>query len=102
MRELLGPRPIELLFIDGDHTLEGVRRDLELYAPLLADDGLVAFHDIVPGQHASVGGVPQFWVELGAACQVRELVRDWAQGEAGVGLVEASELSNVAGFADGR
>jgi predicted O-methyltransferase YrrM len=102
VRELLGSRPIELLFIDGDHTLEGVRRDLELYGPLLADDGLVAFHDIVPGQHASVGGVPQFWFELAASCQVREFVRDWSQGEAGIGLVEASELSNVADVRGGR
>ena len=102
VRWLLDSRPIDLLFIDGDHALEGVRRDLELYGPLLADDGLVAFHDIVPGPRASVGGVPQFWSELRAGCQVRELVRDWAQGEAGIGLVEAAELGNVVGLRDGQ
>jgi predicted O-methyltransferase YrrM len=95
VHELLGSRPIELLFIDGDHSPEGVRRDLALYGPLLAEDGLVAFHDIVPGRSASVGGVPQFWSELRAGRQVRELVRDWAQGDAGIGLVEASELGDV-------
>ena len=81
-----------------------MRRDLELYGPLLADDGLVAFHDIVPGPRASVGGVPQFWSELRASCQVRELVRDWAQGEAGIGLVEATELEQAssASVTDGR
>jgi hypothetical protein len=41
VRRLLGSRPIELLFIDGDHALEGVRRDLELYGRLLAEGGLV-------------------------------------------------------------
>ena len=102
VRRLLDSRPIDLLFIDGDHALDGVRRDLELYGPLLADDGLVAFHDIVPGPRASVGGVPQFWSELRAGCQVRELVRDWAQGEAGIGIVDAAELGNVVGLRDGH
>lgn len=57
MRRLLGSRPIELLFIDGDHTLEGVRRDLELYGRLLAEGGLVAFHDIVSGPPGSVEAI---------------------------------------------
>jgi predicted O-methyltransferase YrrM len=94
VRALLGSRPIELLFVDGDHSAGGVRRDLELYGPLLAEDGLVAFHDIVPGPPASVGGVPQFWSELRTGRQVREIVRDWAQGDAGIGLVRASELGD--------
>lgn len=102
VRRLLRSRPIELLFIDGDHSLEGVRRDLELYGPLLAQDGVVAFHDIVPGPQAAVGGVPQFWAELRAGRQVRELVRDWAQGDAGIGLVEAAELGDVVGVRAGR
>lgn len=90
--ELLGSRPVDVLFIDGDHTVEGVRRDLELYGPLLAEDGLVAFHDIVPGPHTSVGGVPTFWAELRAGRHVHEFVRDWTQGEAGIGLIEAAEV----------
>ena len=97
VRTLLRARPIDVLFIDGDHTLEGVRRDLELYGPLLAENGLVAFHDIVPGPHESVGGVPAFWTELRARCHVRELVRDWTQGEAGIGVVEAAEVRTISG-----
>jgi predicted O-methyltransferase YrrM len=95
--ELLCSRPIDVLFIDGDHTLEGVRCDLELYGPLLADDGLVAFHDIVPGPQESVGGVPAFWAELRAGCRVRELVRDWKQGEAGIGVIEAAAVRKMCG-----
>ena len=48
LRELLGGEGIDFLFIDGDHTLYGVRRDFELYAPLVARDGLIAFHDVLP------------------------------------------------------
>jgi predicted O-methyltransferase YrrM len=39
------PGPIELLFIDGDHSYEGVRRDAELWLPRLMNGGIVMFHD---------------------------------------------------------
>jgi predicted O-methyltransferase YrrM len=85
----IGNRPIDFLFIDGDHRYEGVSKDFELYAPLVAPDGLIAFHDIVPGQEAAVGGVPRFWAELKArGGATRELVEDWHQGSAGIGLLE--------------
>jgi hypothetical protein len=48
------------LFIDGDHTYEGVRRDFEMYSPLVRKGGIIAFHDIYPGPEESVGGVPKF------------------------------------------
>jgi len=38
-------RPIGLLWIDGDHTAEGVRRDFEAWEPFLQPGGVVAFHD---------------------------------------------------------
>ncbi len=34
-----------LLFIDGDHTYEGVKKDWDAYRPLLIPGSLVAFHD---------------------------------------------------------
>jgi len=36
---------IELLFIDGDHTYDGVKRDYNLYYPMVKVGGLIAFHD---------------------------------------------------------
>ena len=36
---------IDLLFIDGDHTYEGVKRDWQLFTPHLAPFGIVVFHD---------------------------------------------------------
>ena len=36
------------MFIDGDHTYEGVRRDIIDYFPLLAPGGLMIFHDYLP------------------------------------------------------
>ena len=37
--------PYDFLFIDGDHTTEGVRKDYDMYAPLVRKGGIVAFHD---------------------------------------------------------
>lgn len=86
---LLGGLPVEFLFIDGDHRYEGVAKDFELYAPLVAPYGLIALHDIVPGPESAVGGVPRFWAELKEQGRAtRELVEDWQQGSAGIGLVD--------------
>src|SRR5262249_48693943 len=38
-------QPIDLFFIDGDHTYQGVRSDFELFKPWFSDRTLVAFHD---------------------------------------------------------
>jgi hypothetical protein len=38
-------RPIRLLWIDGDHSYEGVKKDLEGFFLHLVPLGVVAFHD---------------------------------------------------------
>ena len=38
-------QPLDLLFIDGDHSWEGVTTDLRLYLPLLKNDGILIMHD---------------------------------------------------------
>lgn len=37
--------PIRLLFIDADHSYEGVRKDWERWSPYVALGGLIVFHD---------------------------------------------------------
>ncbi len=44
----LGHDEIDLLFIDGDHSIEGCKSDFELYAPRVAVGGYIIFHDIFP------------------------------------------------------
>jgi predicted O-methyltransferase YrrM len=38
-------RPLRLLWIDGDHTYAGAKRDLDLYRPSLTPGAIVAIHD---------------------------------------------------------
>lgn len=61
VKTALGSAKLDLLFIDADHTYEGVKNDFEKFAPLVKDDGIIAFHDIVPGRE---NGVPIFFEEL--------------------------------------
>ncbi|MFC5530952.1 class I SAM-dependent methyltransferase [Cohnella yongneupensis] len=39
------PERICGLFVDGDHSYIGVKRDIQLYTPRVIDGGMVAFHD---------------------------------------------------------
>lgn len=63
VRALL-PAPIDLLFIDADHTYEAVKADLEMYRPLVAEDGLIALHDILPHDNVPDCQVHLLWAEL--------------------------------------
>jgi len=91
VRRHLGDAKIDFLFIDGDHSYEGVRRDFELYSPLVRAGGLVAFHDIVPGgpeKHGDPGDVPVYWRELRNRHEIEaELVEDWEWGSCGIGVL---------------
>jgi len=51
--------PIDMLWIDGDHSYQGVRTDLELWAPLVRPGGLIAGHD-----YGHLESVRRAWDEL--------------------------------------
>lgn len=89
----LGGQMLDFVFIDGDHAYDGVRRDFELYEPLVRRGGLVAFHDIVPLDHDNSslgddpGEVPQFWTDLTAVREGKELIDPDGKGGFGIGLI---------------
>jgi predicted O-methyltransferase YrrM len=73
VKQLFHREPVDFLFIDGDHSYEGVSRDFELYSALVRPGGLVAFHDVAPRVSAGTG-VPQFWNEFRETHDTRERV----------------------------
>ena len=36
---------IDLLWIDADHSLEGVKKDFDLYSEIMSDNGIIMIHD---------------------------------------------------------
>ena len=78
------PRPaVDFLFLDGDHSYDAVRRDFELYEPLVTPGGLVAFHDVSPQTTPDTVGTARFWAELKQGRQTEEVV---GSGTAGYGI----------------
>ena len=57
---------VDFLFIDGDHTYEGVKKDFEMYSPFVRIGGIVALHDINDSErHRSRNvNVSRFWKEI--------------------------------------
>lgn len=61
---------IDLLFIDGDHTYEGVSQDFELFRHYLTDRSIVIFHDTLweyqkeDPYYRTDMGVPRFLAKL--------------------------------------
>jgi predicted O-methyltransferase YrrM len=83
----LGNNQVDFLFIDGDHTEAGVRRDYEMYSPLVRSGGLIAFHDIVEKQPIPQNQVYYFWEELKKNVEHEEFIHDSNQTGYGIGLV---------------
>lgn len=88
VRGLLAGRPIDLLFIDGDHSYEGVRADFMTYGPLVRKGGLIVLHDIVVNPTHPDCRVYQLWNELKDRYRSRELVdRDGFHTWGGIGVL---------------
>ena len=64
----LAGRRVDFLFIDGDHSYDGIRGDWEAWRDLIAPRGVVAFHDsqAVPGMSPDI--------EEGSVRYVRDVV----------------------------
>lgn len=71
LQRLLDGDKIDLLFIDGDHTYNGVMLDYVMYSPLVANYGAIMFHDICHHPHDPEIGVDRFWRDL-----IRNIDRD--------------------------
>lgn len=63
-------KPIDILFIDGDHSYEGVKHDFEAFRPWLTPEALVLFHDSTweycrdNEYYRQDMGVPRYMAEL--------------------------------------
>lgn len=86
-KSVLANKKVDFLFIDGDHSYDGVKKDFEMYSPFVKEGGIIAFHDIVIGSFESVGGVPKFWREICNDYSYREIVKNWNQGNCGIGVI---------------
>jgi len=101
-------RPIELLWIDGDHSYEMVRLDFELWSPHLVEGGIIAFHNTLwtagPRRvlRESIYG-SRYFKDIGLVGKItyaRKTSRGTLAGA--ISSVYALSISNVCGWAVGR
>jgi cephalosporin hydroxylase len=88
--DLLAGEKLDFLFIDGDHTYEGVKQDFLMYSPFVSPSGWIAFHDINDSEwhRQNNVGVSRLWAEL----KGKKLEFNSHQNWAGIGLIQGGEL----------
>lgn len=78
LKTILAERSVDVLFIDGSHSTEGMLADYADYGPLVRRGGIVAVHDIY-----YLKEVAKAWA------QVRERYEDWyesARNRSSIGI----------------
>jgi predicted O-methyltransferase YrrM len=93
--EVLRDKPVDLLFIDGDHSYSGVKQDYDQYRTLVRQGGLIVFHDILQNRFDPDIQVAKLWDELKLSHDVTEIVDDYDQGLFGIGVLTVREPTNV-------
>jgi len=74
----------DLIFIDGDHSYEGVKKDFEMYVPLLKDGGLLLMHDTINAHE----GVKDFWKEIKYPKVNLEFGKSYKGSIPGMGIIQ--------------
>jgi predicted O-methyltransferase YrrM len=89
VESILGGEKLDLLFIDGDHTYKGVKKDFEMYSPLVKKGGTIVFHDICfhtkPDQEDCE--VERFWIEVRKKYVHREFIDKTQTTWGGIGVI---------------
>lgn len=93
LKEILKGKTIDFLFIDGDHSYEGVKADFENYSPLVTPGGMIAFHDILPNDFDNSFGTQLFWKEIRNNYESQELIRENPDNTGcGIGLIKTPKI----------
>jgi cephalosporin hydroxylase len=88
VKALLGDKKVDFLFIDGDHSEQGVSVDFEKYLPLVRTGGIIAFHDINTSENKEIcEGVKKTWNNLKSAHKTEEFVNTEADICFGIGMI---------------
>jgi predicted O-methyltransferase YrrM len=85
---------VDFLFIDGDNTYEGVKKDFEMYSLLVRNGGVIAFHDICPHPPETGCEVSRFWNKVKQRYKYAEIVKDCNQKWSGICVLYVSRGSN--------
>ena len=83
LSHILKDKKIDFIFIDGDHSYEGVKKDYYNYISFLSEGGLIAFHDI----RSRYFGVRKFWDEIKDEYHYKEIMSPKEVNSPGIGIL---------------
>ena len=75
VRNILGDRQLDMIFIDADHSYAGALSDFNRYSQLVRPGGLICLHDVVPNPNSDVIEVDKVWEEVSVGRDA-ETIRD--------------------------
>jgi len=87
VKKILGDEKLDFLFIDGDHSYGGVKKDFEMYSELVGEKGVIAFHDVAEHKKEFDCHVDKLWKEIKKENKFIEFINDYNQGWGGIGVV---------------
>jgi len=87
VKAILNGEKMDFLFIDGDHTYEGVKKDFEMYGSLVRKGGVIAFHDIVLHPSETECEVIKYWNKIKNRYKFIEIIANPNQNWAGIGVI---------------
>jgi len=86
IRKTVDNELFDVVFIDGDHSYDGVKKDFELYGSIVRKGGLVAFHDIAEPADPEIQ-VDRFWNEIKRRYRHLEVISRVNQRGYGIGVL---------------
>ena len=84
IKAILRDNKVDFIFIDADHSYEGVKKDFEMYSLLVRKGGIIAFHDIIPSGYPTVY---KFWNEEKEKYEYLEIIKNRNQNCYGIGII---------------
>ncbi len=95
VKNILRDNLIDILFIDGDHSLYGIASDIYNYTPLVRNNGIIMFHDCGKLNGAKHGR--KFMAEVGGCFQgfIFEKPYILLQEYVGIGLVWNKKMETL-------
>jgi len=86
-KQIVNKLPIDMLFIDGDHSYEGVKKDFEMYSLFVRKGGIIAFHDIADHNRLDGCDVDLYWEETKRKYKFQEIIGKDNIGWGGIGVI---------------
>lgn len=91
IEEILDGEKLDFLFIDGDHSYEGVKKDFEIYKNLVKENGYIGFHDINQSEFTDqiLCFVSKFWDEL----EGEKIEFNIGADKCGIGIIKNKKIN---------